>query len=104
MARVSSASPSKHVLIAETSRTALRALDEDALVALHSRVGRAGDKYVHLHRREVAERVSVACGRGVEDPGVVESGRRSTPSQERRALSRPHRASPDPELGLVRTE
>ena len=51
-------------LVAETQRARLAALDEDALVALHARVRRARDKYVKLHRREVATQVGSARSRG----------------------------------------
>jgi hypothetical protein len=51
-------------LLAETHRDRLRTLDEDALVELHLRVRRARDKFVQLHRREVAAQVSAAGARG----------------------------------------
>lgn len=51
-------------LLDETRPHHLRGLDEDSLVELHGRVRRARDKYVKLHRREVAEQVRVKGGRG----------------------------------------
>ena len=51
-------------LIAETQRSHLATLDEDDLAALHLRVRRARDKFVQLHRREVAEQVGAAAARG----------------------------------------
>jgi hypothetical protein len=54
----------ERALVAETRPAALGALDEDALVGLHTRVRRARDKHVGLHRREVAERVEIAGARG----------------------------------------
>jgi hypothetical protein len=40
-------------------------MDEEALLALHARVRRARDKFVQLHRREVAEHVDAERARGV---------------------------------------
>jgi hypothetical protein len=54
----------ERALVAETRAAALGALDEDALVELHTRVRRARDKHVGLHRREIAERVEIAGARG----------------------------------------
>lgn len=80
MARVSvgSLTQAERALVDETSRKAMRELDEDGLVALHARVRRARDKYVQLHRREVASRVEVAGGRGV----VAAAPRRSAGKAE----------------------
>src|SRR5262245_39071107 len=39
-------------------------MDEEALIALHARVRRARDRFVQLHRREVAEQVGVTRARG----------------------------------------
>lgn len=63
-ATVQSLSAKERALVAETERRALQALDEDGLVELLTRVRRARDKYVQMHRREVAERVTVAGARG----------------------------------------
>ena len=41
----------ERALVAETRPAARGALDEDALVELHTHVRRAGDKHVGLHRR-----------------------------------------------------
>lgn len=51
-------------LIAETQPARLRTLDEDQLVELHLRVRRARDKFVQLHRREVAAQVNATGARG----------------------------------------
>ncbi|HEX6683391.1 MAG TPA: hypothetical protein VF062_11375 [Candidatus Limnocylindrales bacterium] len=51
-------------LVRETEREQLAELDEDALVALHTRVRRARDKYVTLYRRQSAARIGPAGGRG----------------------------------------
>ena len=63
-ATVRSLSDKERALVAETQRHALQALDEDGLGELLTRVRRARDKYVQMHRREVAERVVVAGARG----------------------------------------
>lgn len=55
-------------LVRETERDQLAELDEDALVALHTRVRRARDKYVKLYRRQSATRVGAAGGRGKAFP------------------------------------
>ena len=58
----------ERALVRETEPERLRTLDEDDLVALHTRVRRARDKYVKLYRRESASRVSTAGGRGKAHP------------------------------------
>ncbi|MBI1378959.1 MAG: hypothetical protein GC157_15990 [Frankiales bacterium] len=55
---------SERMLVLETEKAALAALDEDGLVALHTRVRRARDKYVGQYRRGAATRVGSAGGRG----------------------------------------
>jgi hypothetical protein len=55
----------EQALLAETSTERLRALGEDALIELHARVRRARNKFVHLHRREVAQHVDATRARGV---------------------------------------
>ena len=54
----------ERALVTETRPDAVRVLDEEALVELHTRVRRARDKHVGLHRREIAERVEIAGARG----------------------------------------
>jgi len=51
-------------LVRETTSDQLAALDEDELVALHTRVRRARDKYVKLYRRQSATRVRATGARG----------------------------------------
>jgi ATP-dependent Clp protease adaptor protein ClpS len=51
-------------LVAETGPEHLRALDEDALVEVLTRVRRARDKYVKLYRREAGEQVRIKRARG----------------------------------------
>jgi hypothetical protein len=55
----------EQVLLAETQPERLRTMDEEALIALHTRVRRARDKFVQLHRREVAAQVDATRARGV---------------------------------------
>jgi hypothetical protein len=55
----------EQALVAETRREHLRTLDEETLIELHARVRRARDKFVQLHRREVAGQVDAARARGV---------------------------------------
>jgi hypothetical protein len=64
-----SLSRQERALLDETSAERLRAMDEDALLALHSRVRRARDRFVQLHRREVAAQVSEARARGAVSVG-----------------------------------
>jgi hypothetical protein len=54
----------ERTLLAETQSERLRALDEEALIELHARVRRARDRFVQLHRREVAEQIGAARARG----------------------------------------
>jgi hypothetical protein len=51
-------------LVRETEPERLVTLDEDALIALHTRVRRARNKYVKAYRRRAADRVEEAGGRG----------------------------------------
>ena len=55
----------EQVLLSETQPERLRAMDEEALIALLARVRRARDKFVQLHRREVAAQVDLKRARGV---------------------------------------
>lgn len=56
------------LLVRETEKAALAALDEDALVELHTRVRRARGKYVGQYRRGAAARVAGVGGRGKANP------------------------------------
>ncbi|MGZ4650060.1 MAG: hypothetical protein ACXV3A_05935 [Kineosporiaceae bacterium] len=58
----------ERLLVAETEATALADLDEDAVVALHTRVRRARSKYVTRYRRAAATRVQEQGGRGMARP------------------------------------
>ena len=55
-------------LVAETSRDAMAQLDEDELLALHSRIGRARAKYVTKYRRNASGAVIKRGGRGFSYP------------------------------------
>ncbi|HEY0813857.1 MAG TPA: hypothetical protein VGE11_11320 [Pseudonocardia sp.] len=65
---VGSLSRTEWSLLAETSRAAMADLDEDELLALHSRVRRNRTKYVTLYRREASARVADVGGRGAAGP------------------------------------
>ena len=56
------------LLVLETEKSALAALDEDALVELHTRIRRARGKYVGQYRRGAASRVRGVGGRGKANP------------------------------------
>jgi hypothetical protein len=56
------------LLIAETSRETLAALDEEAAIELLTRIRRARDKYVRQYRRAASARVAERGGRGAARP------------------------------------
>ncbi|GAA1896821.1 hypothetical protein [Asanoa iriomotensis] len=58
----------EQALVRETAGDELALLDEDELVALHTRVRRARDKYVTNYRRQSASRVRDTGGRGKAYP------------------------------------
>jgi len=58
----------ENLLIAETSREALAELDEEAAIALESRIRRARDKYVNQYRRAASARVAEHGSRGSARP------------------------------------
>lgn len=58
----------ERLLVAETDRTALAALDEDAALELETRVKRARDKYVSQYRRTASARVAEHGSRGRARP------------------------------------
>jgi hypothetical protein len=68
-ATVTSLTNKERALIAETQPARLRELDEDQLVELHTRVRRARNKFVTLHRRETGDQVIEAGGRGIVSAG-----------------------------------
>jgi hypothetical protein len=55
-------------LVAETSRAAMAGLDEEELLALHSRIRRARSKYVSVYRRSASGAVVKRGGRGFSYP------------------------------------
>jgi hypothetical protein len=59
---------SERTVLREAERHGLLDLDEDELIAQHSRVRRARDKYVKLYRRQASARVAEVGGRGAARP------------------------------------
>ena len=59
---------SERLLVAETDREALTALDEDAAIDLEARIRRARGKYVGQYRRSASARVAERGGRGKAGP------------------------------------
>jgi hypothetical protein len=55
---------SERLLVLETEKAALAALDEDGLAALHDRIRRARNKYTGQYRRGGAAKVGAKGGRG----------------------------------------
>ena len=60
-----SLSEKNRLLLAETETAALRALNEDELLALQDRVRRSRDKYVSVYRRKGAAKARKKGGRGL---------------------------------------
>ena len=58
----------ERLLVAETGPAELAGLDEDAAVALETRIRRARDKYTGQYRRMAAGRVAEHGGRGMARP------------------------------------
>ena len=58
----------ERMLVAETDRDAMAALDEDELLELHQRIRRARTKYVKNYRRAASAAVSARGGRGKSFP------------------------------------
>jgi hypothetical protein len=54
----------ERLLVADTDRDNLAALDEDAAIELETRIRRARNKYVGQYRRGAAARVADRGGRG----------------------------------------
>ncbi|MFE6922991.1 hypothetical protein ACFVAV_18325 [Nocardia sp. NPDC057663] len=61
---LNSLSEDEYVLIRETKKAQIVDLDEDDLIALHSRIRRARNKYVKLYRRAGATKVESKGARG----------------------------------------
>jgi len=58
----------ERLLVAETERASLAALDEDAAIELESRIRRARNKYVGQYRRAASAAVAGHGGRGKARP------------------------------------
>ncbi len=58
----------ERLLVAETDRDNLTALDEDAAIELETRIRRARNKYVGQYRRGASARVAERGGRGIARP------------------------------------
>jgi hypothetical protein len=58
----------ERLLVAETERDALDALDEDEALALHARIRSARNKYTGQYRRAASARVAEKGGRGKARP------------------------------------
>jgi hypothetical protein len=58
----------ERLLVAETEKKELHTLDEEALLALETRIRRARNKYVGLYRRQAATQVQKSGGRGKAGP------------------------------------
>lgn len=74
------------LLIAETDRDALAALDEEAAIELETRIRRARNKYVSQYRRAASARVADRGGRGAARPENARAARKAEAFE--RALSR----------------
>lgn len=59
---------SERVVLLEAEKPRLLSLEEDDLIALHTRVRRARDKHVKLYRRRASARVADVGGRGAARP------------------------------------
>ena len=75
----------EQLLIAETGRDALAALDEDAAIELEGRIRQARDKYVSVYRRGASARVAERGGRGAARPENARAARKAEAFE--RALS-----------------
>ena len=67
-ALLNSLNEDEKALVRETASTELAAMDEDALLDLHTRVRRARNKYSKLYRRTAGARVEEYGGRGMARP------------------------------------
>jgi hypothetical protein len=74
------------LLIAETDRAALAALDEEAAIELETRIRRARNKYVGQYRRAASARVAERGGRGAARPENARAAQKAEAFE--RALSR----------------
>jgi hypothetical protein len=68
LAVLNSMTEAEQLLVAETARDAMAGLDEEELLALHSRIRRARSKYVSKYRRRASGTVVKRGGRGFSYP------------------------------------
>jgi hypothetical protein len=76
----------ERLLVAQTERAALAALDEDAAIDLETRIRRARNKYVSQYRRNASARVAEHAGRGAARPQNKRAAMKAEAFEE--ALSR----------------
>ena len=76
----------ERVLVAETERATLAALDEDAAIDLETRIRRARNKYVGQYRRTASAAVAEHGGRGKAHPENTSARMKAEAFEE--ALSR----------------
>jgi hypothetical protein len=67
-ALLNSLTEAEFMLVRETEPARLAELDEDELLALHTRVRRARDKFTTSYRREASTKVTAYGGRGKAGP------------------------------------
>lgn len=76
----------ERLLVAQTERAALAALDEDAAIDLEARIRRARNKYVSQYRRNASARVAEHGARGAARPENTRAAMKAEAFEE--ALSR----------------
>jgi len=76
----------ERLLVAQTGRAELAALDEDAAIELEARIRRARNKYVGQYRRTASAAVAEHGGRGKARPGNKRAAMKAEAFEE--ALSR----------------
>jgi hypothetical protein len=76
----------ERLLVAETDRDNLTALDEDEAIELETRIRRARNKYVGQYRRGASTRVPERGGRGIARPENTQARTKAEAFEE--ALSR----------------
>jgi len=76
----------ERLLVAQTERAALAALDEDAAIDLEARIRRARNKYVTQYRRNASARVAEHGARGAARPENTRAAMKAEAFEE--ALSR----------------
>jgi hypothetical protein len=76
----------ERLLVAQTERAELAALDEDAAIEFEGRIRRARNKYVGQYRRAASARVAERGGRGMARPQNTRAAMKAEAFEE--ALSR----------------